>query len=74
MSYLRQMYVERKKQMEQEAMANKNDDGVEARFICNKIIKKFFRDYNKNDLRLTYNRLNRLVLLVDIPISPPTLV
>jgi len=65
MSYIRQMYLDKQKEIEYQALENQTN-GVQARFICNKIIKKYFRDLNKNGMLLTCNRLNRLVQLVDI--------
>ena len=47
-------------------MKNRNKEGVEARFVANKIVKKYFEEFNENDLTLTCNRLNRLVELVDL--------
>ncbi len=66
MSYIQQLYLQKKKEMEDEAMKNRHIDGIQARFVANKIIKMYFQEFNKNDLSLTLNRLNRLVELVDL--------
>ena len=66
MSYIQQLYLQKKKELEEEVMKNRNKEGVEARFVANKIVKKYFEEFNENDLTLTCNRLNRLVELVDL--------
>jgi len=66
MSYIRQLYLQKKKELENEVMRNRHTNGVQARFVANKVIDKYFKEFNKDDLGLTTNRLNRLVELVDL--------
>lgn len=66
MSYIQQLYLQKKKELEDEAMRNRHIDGIQARFVANKVIKKYFEEFNENDLSLSLNRLNRLVELIDL--------
>ena len=67
MSYIQQLYLQKKKEQEEQAMRNRHQNGVQVRFVANKVIKKYFEEFDeKRDLTLTVNRLNRLVELIDL--------
>ena len=66
MSYLNQLYLEKQKQLEGPVDANKHNNGVQARFVANKLVNKYLKDFNENDLQLNPIRLNLLVQLVDM--------
>ena len=47
MSYIQQLYLQKKKEMENEAMKNRHKNGVQARFVANKVIKKYFEEFDE---------------------------
>lgn len=66
MSFIKQLYSEKRKELEEEVNKNVGTESVEVRFVANKVIEQYFAMANKDDLMLSIRRLNRLVQLVDI--------
>ena len=66
MSYSNQLYLEKQKRPENSVEFKQANHVIQARFVANKMIDRYFRNFNENDLKLDPSRLNRLVQLVDL--------
>ena len=66
MSYFNQLYLEKQKQLEANAETSKHNNGIQARFVANKFVDRYLKEFDEFDLPLNSMRLNYLVQLVDL--------
>lgn len=66
MSFIQELYLKKKREIESKVRADMVKDGVPPKFVANKILNLYFEEHKNDDLRMSSGRLNRLTLLVDL--------